>query len=70
MKQYDTFILVEDINTVARRGMEGVILEVYDSSCIEVEFVEPNGKNIEFDGQSTFQISPASIKIKKAYNIL
>ncbi|MDW3195184.1 MAG: hypothetical protein R8G66_22610 [Cytophagales bacterium] len=64
MKQFDTFILLEDVNPKVKQGMEGVILDIYNPMIIEVEFVQEDGTNIEFEGQITYQISPKIIKIK------
>lgn len=68
MKQYDIFLLQEDVNSVIRKGMEGVILEIYDSTTIEVEFVWKDGGNIVFEECGTFQINPQIIEVKTAYN--
>ena len=40
MKQYDIFILKEDLNPEIKSAMEGVILEIYHNDTIEVEFVK------------------------------
>ena len=52
-KQYDAFKLAKDINHKITKGMEGVILEIYDSKTYEVEFVKEDGSNYEFEGQFT-----------------
>ena len=56
MKQYDTFILKEDLNPEIKAGMTGVILEIYSQNDIEVEFVKQDGTNYEYNGQPTFTI--------------
>jgi hypothetical protein len=56
IKQYDVFILNKDINPAITKGMEGVILEIWDSNSYEVEFVKEDGTNYEFEEQSTFTI--------------
>ena len=53
-KQYDVFKLTKDINPNIIKGMEDVILEIYDSKIYEVEFVKEDGGNYEFEGQFTF----------------
>ncbi len=65
MKQYDTFVLIKDLNPNITKGFEGVILEVYDSNTIEVEFVKEDGTNHEYNGMYTFQIDRALIEIKE-----
>ena len=61
IKQYDVFILNKDINAVVVKGMEGVILEVWNNDSYEVEFVKEDGSNYEFEGQSTFTIDSSYI---------
>jgi hypothetical protein len=64
MNQYDTFMLLEDLNPIIKKGMSGVILEIYDSEYIEVEFVNQDGSNIGYKEQFTFTINKKIIKIK------
>jgi Domain of unknown function (DUF4926) len=61
IKQYDVFILNKDINPAITRGMEGVILEIWDKDSYEVEFVKLDGTNYEFEGQSTFTVDKTYI---------
>ncbi|MEJ8844470.1 DUF4926 domain-containing protein [Lacibacter sp. H375] len=61
IKQYDVFILNKDINSAIIRGMKGVILEILDKDCYEVEFVKQDGINYEFEGQSTFTVDKSYI---------
>ena len=63
MKQYDTFILKEDLNPEIKAGMTGVILEIYSQNDIEVEFVKQDGTNYEYNGQPTFTIKKNIIEI-------
>ena len=65
MKQYDIFILEKDINPVIKKGMKGVILEIYNEQDIEVEFVKDDGTNFEYKGSVTFCINTSIIKIIK-----
>lgn len=53
-KPYDVFILSKNINPGITRGMEGVILEIWDNNSYEVEFVREDGTNYEFEGQSIY----------------
>jgi ribonuclease inhibitor len=55
-RQYDIFQLAKDLNPVIKRGMLGVILEVLDSKNYEVEFIQNDGNNYEYDGNYTFTI--------------
>ena len=55
-KQYDIFELAKDINPIIKKGMLGVILEIWDSKYYEVEFVKRDGTNYEYDGNCTFTI--------------
>ena len=63
MKPYDTFVLLEDLNPSITKGMQGVILEIYDSDTLEVEFVKEDGSNYEYNHQFTFQIKVKSIQV-------
>jgi len=56
MKQFDTFILKVDLNKNIRKGMTGVILDVYPGNSIEAEFVKSDGTNVEFEGAVTFSV--------------
>ncbi len=62
LKQYDVFILAKDINSAIISGMQGVILEIWDESAFEVEFVKDDGTNYQYEGQSTFTIDRSFIK--------
>ena len=63
MKQYDTFILKEDLNPEIKAGITGVILEICGKDDIEVEFVKQDGTNYEYNGQPTFTIKKNIIEI-------
>lgn len=63
MKPYDTFLLLEDLNPSITKGMQGVILEIYDSDTIEVEFVKADGSNYEYNDQITFQLKTTFIQL-------
>jgi hypothetical protein len=64
MKQYDSFILKEDLNPEIKAGMIGVILEIFSKDDVEVEFVKQDGTNYEYNGQTTFMIKKIIIEIK------
>ena len=65
MKELDIAILLEDINPIIKRGMEGVVLEVYgDDTAYEVEFLKDNGINYEYDNNITFTIEANKLKLK------
>ena len=55
-KQYDIFELAKDLNPVIKKGMIGVILEVWDSKNFEVEFVKNDGSSYEYEGNGTFTV--------------
>ena len=57
IKQYDVFKLARDINPVIKKGMKGVILEIWKPGVFEVEFVKDDATNYEFEGQSTFTLT-------------
>ena len=61
-KQYDIFELLKDLNPNIKKGMVGVILEVYDENTYEVEFVKGDATNYEFEGKSTFTIKDSYMK--------
>jgi hypothetical protein len=61
-QQYQAFKLKRDLNPVIVKGMNGVILEVYDKDNFEVEFVKEDGSNHEFEGQFTFAITSDDIE--------
>ena len=63
MKQYDVFILKEDLNSEIKAGQKGVILEVYNDEQVEVEFIKPDGSNFEYMGQYTFTVTKVIIEI-------
>ena len=60
--QYEVFELAKDLNPVIKKGMKGVILEIYDRDAFEVEFVKGDGTNFEFEGQFTFTIDNSYIR--------
>ena len=62
LQQYQTFELIKDLNPVITKGMQGVILEIYDEDTYEVEFVKDDGYNYEYEGQGTFAIKSDMIK--------
>ena len=68
MQQYQVIELIVDINPKLRKGMEGVILEIWDADTYEVEFVNDDGTNIEFEGMSTFTLKKTDMKPRKFSN--
>jgi len=55
-KQYDVFVLAKDINPAILKGMNGVILEVWDDGMFEVEFLDKDGINFQFEDCATFTV--------------
>lgn len=61
IKQYDAFILAKDINPEIKKGMTGVILEIWARESFEVEFVKEDGSNYMYEGQATFTVDGSFI---------
>lgn len=59
--QYQTIKLTRDLNTVIKAGMKGVILEVWDNKTFEVEFLDNEGYNYDYEGQYTFTVKASDI---------
>lgn len=60
--QYDIIELTENINPKLKKGMQGTILEKYDEDNFEIEILDVDGLNIEFDNQMTFTVAKEQIK--------
>lgn len=60
--QYQVIELVESINPVIKVGMQGVVLEVLDSDTYEIEFLDDDGFNFEFEGRFTFTLKINQLK--------
>ena len=60
-KQYDVFKLAKNITPKITKGIEGVILEIYDSKTYKVEFVKEDGLDYEIEGQYTLIIDKSFI---------
>jgi hypothetical protein len=63
-KQYQQIELLKDLNPVIRKGMTGVILEICDENNFEVEFVQEDGSNYEFEGNGTFTVDSSILRVK------
>ena len=61
IKQYDVFELAKDLNPNITKGMRGVILEIWTENAFEVEFLNKEGFNYEYDGKYTFTIDKTYI---------
>ena len=61
VKQYDIFVLARDINPEIRKGMQRVILEIWNDNSLEIKFVKDDGTNYESNGQSTFTVDKSFI---------
>jgi len=57
LEQYQIIELIKDLNPVIKAGMQGVILEIYDDTNYEVEFVKKDGSNYVYQEKGTFTIS-------------
>ena len=62
IKQYDVIQLTQNLNSNIKKGLKGVVIEVYDSEIFEIEFVDENGFNIEYNGISTFTVNKTILK--------
>ncbi|ANE49956.1 hypothetical protein [Flavisolibacter tropicus] len=58
---YQTIELLRDINPMLKIGMKGVILGVWDEETVEVEFLDNDGYNIEYNGQVTFTLKAKDV---------
>lgn len=57
------FVLLKDLNPKITKGMQGVILEIYNNGeAFEVEFPLEDGTNITYDGRITFIVNKEQIK--------
>jgi hypothetical protein len=63
--KYQSIELVRDINPVLKAGMPGVILEVWDEGHYEVEFLDEDGFNYEYNGEAIFTLKPTDITPRK-----
>ena len=61
IKQYDVFSLAKDLNPVITKGMQGVILEIWDDNSYEIEFVKEDGTNYEYNGEAIFTVDKSFI---------
>jgi hypothetical protein len=61
VKQYDVFKLAKDLNPLITTGMEGVILEVWNDNSFEIELVNDDGTNYEYNGAATFTIDKSFV---------
>jgi hypothetical protein len=62
LKKYDIIELQEDLNPKLKKGMRGTILEKFNEENFEIEIVDMEGQNIDFDNQFTFTVSRNQIK--------
>jgi hypothetical protein len=60
--QYDTVVLLEDLNPKIKKGMIGAILEKYTENDFEVEFPDKDGVNFTYENQFTFVVNRNQIK--------
>jgi hypothetical protein len=54
---YDTIILTEDINPIAKAGTKGVILEKFNNESFEVEIFNSQNTSISYNNQITFTVN-------------
>jgi hypothetical protein len=63
--QYQSIELARDLNHVLKEGMLGVILEVWDEQTFEVEFLNEEGYNYEYNGEGIFTLTAKDIRPRK-----
>ncbi len=61
INQYDTVKLLEDLNPRVRKGVIGTIVEKYNDNDFEVEFLNKEGVNINFENQFTFTVNRSQV---------
>jgi hypothetical protein len=62
---YKIIELTENINPNLNVGLNGVILEVLDKSTVLTEFLDHDGKQIEFNNNSVFELKMDQFKLKR-----
>lgn len=50
-QKYQIVELVNDITPSLTKGMQGVILKIWNDMTVEVEFLDSDGFNYEYHGQ-------------------
>ena len=60
-RQYQSIELTRDLNPGIKKGAKGVILEVWDRHTFEVEFLNDEGINYEYNGEFTFTLTTKDI---------
>ena len=63
MNQYQIFELLIDLNPVIKKGMKGVILEIWNNESFEAEFVDDEGFNYTYNGNATFSLNIKDVKL-------
>jgi len=61
-RQYEIVELTRDLNPTIKEGMVGTILEVWSDNAFEVEFLDDEGINYEYNGEATFTVTAQDIK--------
>jgi hypothetical protein len=61
-KQYQVIELTRNLNSEIKAGMIGSILEVWSDNSFEVEFLDEEGINYEYNGEATFTVTAEEIK--------
>ncbi len=60
--QYQVIEVIDSINAVIKAGMQGVILEILGDNNYEVEFLNADGINYEFEGSYMFTLNTSQLK--------
>lgn len=62
---YKTIELTDNLNSELKSGQTGTILEVIDEKSALAEFYDRDGNQIEWNGESVFEISLNQFQMKK-----
>ncbi|QEC68637.1 hypothetical protein FRZ67_15465 [Panacibacter ginsenosidivorans] len=63
MKQYQIVELLVDLNPVIKKGMIGVILEIWNNENFEAEFLDYEGFNYTYNGNATFPLNIKDVRL-------
>jgi len=61
-REHAVFRLTKDLNSLILKGSQGVVVYVYSQNEFEVEFVNSDGTNIQYEGQSTFKVNSENMQ--------
>jgi hypothetical protein len=62
---YKKIELTENLNTILRKGQQGVVLEIIDKDTVFAEFYDHNKKQIEVDNELVFKVGIKQFRLNK-----